>query len=105
MTVKKPFLREGNKEKMLKHASLHKNWTENLWQWVLLSDDYISLYEGGQERGREGLHLSTTSGGIKGLLKIDGIMNAENYSQKIHLAIPSGKYLIDNGFIFQNSSA
>ena len=35
VTVKKPFLRKGNREKRLSYAKWHKKWTENQWQQVL----------------------------------------------------------------------
>lgn len=39
MAVKKPFLRKQNRKKRLRHARLHKNWTENQCGWVLWSDE------------------------------------------------------------------
>ena len=40
-----------------------------------------------------------------GIVRIDGIVNAEKYRQVlIHHAIPSGKRLIGNGFIFQHDN-
>ena len=46
-----------------------------------------------------------TANGVGDLAGIDGIMNAEKYRQiLIHHAIPSGKRLIDNGFIFQQDN-
>lgn len=34
MVVNKPFPREGNRDKRLTFAKLHKNWTEHPWQEV-----------------------------------------------------------------------
>lgn len=34
MVVKNPFLRKANTEKMLRYATVKKNWMENLWQQV-----------------------------------------------------------------------
>ena len=46
-----------------------------------------------------------TANGMGDLLKTDEIMNPGKYKQiQIHLAIPSGKRLIGNGFIFQHDN-
>ena len=43
--------------------------------------------------------------GVYNLARINGIMNAKKYRQiLIHNAIPSGKRLIGNGFIFQQDN-
>ena len=39
VAVKKPFLSKGNREKRLRYAKWHKNWTENQWQQVLWRDE------------------------------------------------------------------
>lgn len=36
--VKKPFLKQENRNERLRYAKLHENWTENKWQQVLWSD-------------------------------------------------------------------
>ena len=42
-----------------------------------------------------------SASGFGDIVQIDGIMNAEKYRQfLIHNDIPSGKWLIGNGFIF-----
>ena len=46
-----------------------------------------------------------TANGVGDLVRIDGIMNVEKYRQiLIHYAIPSGKHLIANGFLFQQDN-
>ena len=43
-----------------------------------------------------------SANGVGDLVRIDGIVNTEKHRQiLIHYAIPSGKRLISNGFIFQ----
>lgn len=38
---------------------------------------------------------------VEGIVKIDGIMNSEKYNQ---IAVPFGKHIIGNNFVFQCSS-
>ena len=46
-----------------------------------------------------------SASGVGDIVRIDGIMNAEKYRKVlIHHAIPSGKNLIANGFIFQHDT-
>jgi len=40
VAVRKPFLRKGNREKRLRYAKWHKNWTVNQWQEDLWSDEF-----------------------------------------------------------------
>ena len=43
-----------------------------------------------------------SASGVGDIVRIDGIINAEKYRQVLfHYAIPSGKHLIGNSFIFQ----
>ena len=129
VAAKKPFLRKGNRQKRLVYAKNHKNWTENQWQKVLWSDE--SKFEifgsnrrqyvrrrAGERYNSECLQPSVKHGGgsvmvwgcisangVGDLVKIEGIMNAEKYRQLlIHHAVPSGKRLIGNGFIFQHDN-
>ena len=39
VTAKMPFLRRWTKEKRLRYAKWHKDWTENQWQQVLFNDE------------------------------------------------------------------
>ena len=53
----------------------------------------------------EGLSWFGTASGVGDIIWIDGIIYAEKYRQVlIHHAIPSGKRLIENGFIFQHDN-
>ena len=46
-----------------------------------------------------------SASGVDNIVRLDGIMNAEKFRQVlIHHAIPSGKHLIGNGFIFQHGN-
>ena len=46
-----------------------------------------------------------SASGVGNIVRIDGIMNSEKHRQVlIHNAIPSGKRLIGNGFIFQHDN-
>lgn len=129
VAAKKPYLRTGNKQKRLQYAKRHANWTADQWRNVLWSDEskfemfgsnrrqyvrrrvgekYIdaclqpSVKHGG---GSVMVWGCMSADGVRDLVKIDGIMNAERYRQiLIHHAVPSGKRLIGRNFTFQHDN-
>ena len=113
--VKKPLLREANKQKRLEWAQKHVNWTLEQWKQVLWSDEKkFELFNSKRRlfcRRKEGepLHDDTIQptvkhgggsimfwgcfGGTKTghLFKINGILDQAKYKQiLIHHAMPSG---------------
>ena len=129
VATKKPLLRRGNKQKRLKFAKRHKTWNSAQWRRVLWSDESQFQLFGSNRRhyvrrrvgekyidaclqptvkhggGSVMVWGCISANGVGDLIKIDGIMKAPKYKQiLIHHAIPSGKRLIGNNFIFQHDN-
>ena len=115
IAAKKPLFRKGNRVKRLSYAKAHKDWNEDQWKRVLWSDESkfgSNRWQDLERVGRMsacGLQWNILVWGcisaidVVDIVQIDGIMNAEKYRQVlIHHAIPSGKHLIGNSFIFQH---
>jgi len=134
VAVNKPFLRKINMKKRLKFAKKHVNWTKNRWRRVLFTDESRYEFQclsdvprKSRTTVRRQKHEKYSSqcliptvkhgggavnvwGGIctRGttpLKLINGIMKAEDYRQiLIHHAIPGGKKLLGDGFVFQQDN-
>ena len=127
IACKKPLLRESNRIKRLQWAKEHVNWTPEQWARVLWTDEspFVLFWKGrqtvwrrpGERYHKECLMASVkhdkkinvwgcfTIDGVGDFHKINGIMEQQQYKQiLIHHAIPSGKRLAGNGFIFQQDN-
>lgn len=127
--AKKPLLRKENIKKRLKFALEHKNWTIQQWSKVLWSDESKFELFGSKRRTfirrthHERFHSSCViptvkhgggsvmvwgsmcSSGTSKLHRIVGTMDGQMYHSILsRRAIPAGKKLIGNGFIFQQDN-
>lgn len=129
VAVKKPLLRRGNKEKRLKYAKEHKNWTQEMLNRVLYTDESKFELFGSRRRqyvrrrvgeayNPDCLHPTIkhgggsvlvwgciSSSGVGDLIRIDGKLTGERYVEILRQhAIPSGMRLIGNNFILQQDN-
>jgi transposase len=129
MASRKPLLREANKLKRLAFAEKYQHWTAADWAKVLWSDEKkFELFNSKRRlyvrrKIREPLRNDTIQPTVKhgggsvmvwgcfmgtkvgDLYRINGIMNKEQYHQiLVHHAIPSGKRLGGQGFVFQQDN-
>lgn len=129
VAVKKPLLRKQNKQKRLKWAKEHVNWTIEQWKKVLWSDESPFQIFGskraahcrrmvGEKYKTECILPTVKHGGgvvqvwgcfsydgVGSLIKIDGILRKEGYHQILQRqAVPSGTKLIGKGFVFQHDN-
>ena len=126
---RKPLLRKANKTKRLKFAKKHKNWSPIQWEKLLWSDEskfeifgtkrrqYVRRRLGGElkvcclqptiKHGGGSIQVwgCISAEGVGDLVRVDGIMTAQRYKQiLIHHAVPSGRRLIGENFIFQHDN-
>lgn len=129
IAAKKTLLRSVNKQKRLKFAKEHKNWSIAQWKLVLWSDESKFQLSGSNRRQyvrrKTGERLKSecvastvkhaggsvmvwgcfSYDGVGQPKKIDGKMTKESYHSILqHHAIPSGNQLIGRGFIFQQDN-
>lgn len=129
VAAKKPLLRAVNKQKRLKFAKEHENWTMEQWKSVLWTDESKFEIFGSKRRQfvrrKPGERFKSkciaptvkhgggsvmvwgcfSFEGVGELFKINGIMKKEQYRQILQrIAIPSGVGLIGYGFVFQQDN-
>ena len=127
VVVRKPMLRKRNKHKRLIWTRTHKAWTPVQWRKVMFTDEkkfelfgnslrqYVRRRRG--ERYKSDCVLPTVNhgegslqvwgsfaySGVGHLYKITYNLTAPKYKQiLIHHAVPVGKALIGNNFVFQH---
>lgn len=126
---RKPLLRHGNRQKRLTYARNHSQWTVEEWRRVLWTDESKFEIFGSKRRqyvrrrvgeaynsaciqptvkhggGSIQVWGSITASGVGPLVRIDGRLNADRYLQILQEhAIPAGRRLIGEGFIFQQDN-
>ena len=131
VAVRKPMLRKRNKHKRLIWARTHKTWTTVQWGKVMFTDEkkfelsgnslrqYVRRRRGKRyksdcvlptvKHGGGSLPVwgSITYSGVGHLYKITDNLTAPKYKQMqilLHHAVPVGKALIDNSFVFQHDN-
>lgn len=129
IAVRKPLLRPVNKQKRLKFAQEHADWTIEQWKSVLWTDESKFELFGSHrrqyvrrkvnERFKPECILPTVKhgggsvmvwgcfshAGVGQLLQVEGILKKEQYHSILQRqAIPSGINLIGRGFIFQQDN-
>ena len=129
VAVKKPLLRRQNRIKRLRFAKQHKDWTKDDWNKGLLTDEskfelfgtnrrvYVRRRKGERfiddcisptvmHGGGNSMVWGSISGtGLGSLVKIDGIMDKKVYHNiLVRHAVPSGRRLIGNNFVFQEDN-
>lgn len=129
IAIKKPLLRRGNKQKRLKWAQVHKNWTVEDWKRVLWTDE--SKFEVFGQRRRVYVRRSVSEkmhpdcviptvkhgggsvmvwgcfsfSGVGTLHRIHGTLDKNGYHSILsRYALPSGKQLVGHGFVFQQDN-
>lgn len=129
IAAKKPLLREANKEKRLKWAHDHLNWTSKEWSKVLFTDEskfdlfstkrriFVRRLPG--ERMNFNCVVPTVKHGggsvlvwgsfagtkVGDLIRITGILNKEGYLKILQEnAVPNGLSLIGKGFTLQQDN-
>lgn len=129
VAVRKPLLRKGNRQKRLVWARNHKRWTSEQWRKVMFTDEkkfelygnslqqYVRRRRGERykancvlptvKHGGGSLQVwgSITYTGVGSLYKITDTLTAAKYKQiLIHHAVPKGRSLIGNNFVFQQDN-
>ena len=129
VAVRKPLLRHGNKQKCLKWAMEHRNWTIDDWKKVLWTDESKFEVFGNRRRvyvrrsSSEKMHPDCVTptvkhgggsvmvwgcfsySGVGHLHRVQGILNKEGYHSILQRhAIPSGLEIIGKGFIMQQGN-
>ena len=126
---RKPLLKEKNRKKRLAWAKKHKDWSLEQWQKVLWSDESKFEVFGSKRRTyvrrRKGEKMLPQcikptvkhgggnvmvwgcfgAGKVGSLHRVEGILNQHGYHSILQRkAIPSGKRLIGEGFVFQQDN-
>ena len=129
VAVRKPLLRPINKQKRLKWAKEHQNWTVEDWKRVLWTDESkfeqfgtrrrVYVWRSSSEKMLPERTVSTVKHGggsvvVWGCFSFDGVGNIHRMQGKldqhgyhsifVRQALPSGKRLIGHGFIMQQDN-
>lgn len=129
VSVRKPLLRQGNRQKRIQYAKEHKDWTAEMWNRVLYTDEskfevfgskrrqyvrrrpgerYISqciqptIKHGG---GSVFVWGCISASGVGNLIRISDKLNARRYLQILKdFGVPSGRRLIGPNFMMQQDN-
>lgn len=130
VACRKPYLKPANVRKRLQFAREHLSWTLEQWHQVLWTDEFkfelfgtkrrVYVRRSPGERYRKECLLPTvkhggkesvivwgaiSANGVAALKKIEGIMDKHVYHNiLVRHAIPAGKCLIGNKFLFQEDN-